>query len=52
MAFLAAVQGYQLAVARLRVPAVGLLGVVLVVGAVTTGLAYALEPRLARNGRP
>ncbi|MFB6160107.1 MAG: hypothetical protein ABEJ61_02915 [Haloferacaceae archaeon] len=51
MTFLAAVQGYQLVVARLRAPPLALLGVAAAVAGVTTALAYVLEPRLARNGR-
>jgi hypothetical protein len=49
--FLALVQAYQLAGERLRIPLPALLGVVLLVGGVTTGVAYVVEPRLLRNGR-
>lgn len=51
LAFLVAVQGYQLVVGGLALPLLAVGAVALVVAAATAGVAYALEPRLLRKGR-
>ena len=51
LAFLVAVQGYQLVVGGLALPLPAVGAVAVVVAAATAGVAYTLEPRLLRKGR-
>jgi hypothetical protein len=51
MAFLVAVQGYQLAVGGLAVSLLVVGAVALAVGGVAAGVAYLAEPRLLAKGR-